>query len=228
MRLLLIEDDSALAENVRQQLVAHRFSVDLASNGEDGLFNLMENDYDLAIIDIGLPVMSGIDVIKEARQKQINTPVLILTARNRWQEKVEGLDAGADDYLTKPFHPEELLARANALIRRASGQTEPEIKAGPVTLNTRTHQVKVNGHELELTAYEYKVIEYLMLNPEKVISKTELTEHIYDQDFDLDSNVIEVFILRLRKKLCQHASDLKPINTLRGRGYQFNIPVSSH
>ncbi|CAM5205392.1 DNA-binding response regulator [Alishewanella longhuensis] len=163
-------------------------------------------------------------LIRKARKQEIKTPIIILTARGSWQEKVEGLDAGADDYLTKPFHNEELLARCNALIRRAAGQPDPTLSSGPISLNSRTQQVWLNDSEVSLTAYEYKVLEYFMLNPGKVISKTELTEHIYDQDFDLDSNVIEVFVLRLRKKL-DPEGDIKPIETLRGRGYRFNLVV---
>ena len=160
-------------------------------------------------------------MIRKARQNDVRTPVLILTARDRWQEKVEGLDAGADDYLTKPFHNEELLARVKALIRRASGQANPSIQFGPVCLDTVAEEITLNDVRLDLTAYEYKVMEYLILNPQKIVSKTELTEHIYDQDFDLDSNVIEVFVGRLRKKLDPDGT-LKPIETLRGRGYRLN------
>ncbi len=224
MRILLTEDDLALAENLKKMLQDNHFSVDVSHDGEDGLFQILEYPYDLAIIDIGLPKKDGMSLIREARAKGITIPVLILTARDRWQEKVEGLDAGADDYLTKPFHNEELLARCNALIRRAVGKSEPEMTAGPIRLNTRTQLVTVDGKSVTLTAFEYKVLEYLMLNPEKVISKTELTEHIYDQDFDLDSNVIEVFVLRLRKKL-DPGSKLAPIETLRGRGYRFALDI---
>jgi two-component system response regulator PhoP len=224
MRILLTEDDLALAANLKKILQDNHFSVDVSHDGEDGLFQILEYPYDLAIIDIGLPKKDGMSLIREARAKGITIPVLILTARDRWQEKVEGLDAGADDYLTKPFHNEELLARCNALIRRAVGKAEPEMTAGPMRLNTRTQLVTVDGKSITLTAFEYKVLEYLMLNPEKVISKTELTEHIYDQDFDLDSNVIEVFVLRLRKKL-DPGSKLAPIETLRGRGYRFALDI---
>ncbi|MBV2127678.1 response regulator transcription factor [Arsukibacterium indicum] len=225
MRVLVVEDEALLAEKIKQQLLQQQFSVDIAQDGDDGWFKLAEYPYDLAVIDIGLPKMDGLTLIRKARQKEIKTPIIILTARGSWQEKVEGLDAGADDYLTKPFHGEELLARCNALIRRAAGQPDPTLSAGPVSLNSRTQQVWVNDAEISLTAYEYKVLEYFMLNPSKVISKTELTEHIYDQDFDLDSNVIEVFVLRLRKKL-DPDGELKPIETLRGRGYRFNLTIS--
>ena len=224
MRILVTEDDIALADNLKTLLEQQNFSVDVAYDGEEGLFQIQENPYDMAIIDIGLPKINGMELIRKARQDGIAIPVLILTARDKWQEKVEGLDAGADDYLTKPFHNEELLARCNALIRRAQGQSDPELKAGPVRINTRTQQVYVDDKVLTLTAYEYKVLEYLMLNPEKVISKTELTEHIYDQDFDLDSNVIEVFVLRLRKKMDPKGA-IKPIETLRGRGYRFALTI---
>jgi len=221
MRILIAEDDSRLLTQLDSLLQTHGYSVDLADNGEKALYQLTEFPYDLAVIDIGLPKMDGFEVIRKARQKDIRCPVLILTARDRWQEKVEGLDAGADDYLTKPFHNEELLARVKALIRRAAGQANPIVQIGPIALDTVAEEITVNESLLELTAYEYKVLEYLMLNPQKVVSKTELTEHIYDQDFDLDSNVIEVFVGRLRKKL-DPESVLKPIETLRGRGYRIN------
>ena len=187
MRILIAEDDSRLLTQLDSLLQQHGYSVDLADNGEHALYLLNEYAYDLAIIDIGLPKMDGFEVIRNARQEDIRCPVLILTARDRWQEKVEGLDAGADDYLTKPFHNEELLARVKALIRRASGQANPVIQFGPISLDTVAEEITVNDAPLELTAYEYKVMEYLMLNPQKVVSKTELTEHIYDQDFDLDT-----------------------------------------
>tara|TARA_R110002126_G_scaffold10245_9_gene46470 strand:+ start:5725 stop:6402 length:678 start_codon:yes stop_codon:yes gene_type:complete len=225
MRVLVVEDENLLAEQIKQQLTQQQFSVDVAHDGDDGWFKLTEYPYDLAVIDLGLPKMDGLSLIRKARQQDVKTPIIILTARGSWQEKVEGLDAGADDYLTKPFHGEELLARCNALIRRAAGQPDPTLSAGPVSLNSRTQQVWLHDDEVSLTAYEYKVLEYFMLNPSKVISKTELTEHIYDQDFDLDSNVIEVFVLRLRKKLDPEGS-LKPIETLRGRGYRFNLSIS--
>ncbi|MBR9793735.1 MAG: response regulator transcription factor [Gammaproteobacteria bacterium] len=221
MRVLVAEDDSRLLMQLDSLFQQQGFSVDLADDGEKALFQLKEVNYDLAVIDIGLPKLDGFDVIRQARSSDVSTPVLILTARDRWQEKVEGLDAGADDYLTKPFHNEELLARVKALIRRASGQASSTIEFGPVVLDMQAKEIRVNARALDLTAYEYKVMEYLMLHPQKVISKTELTEHIYDQDFDLDSNVIEVFVGRLRRKLDPEGT-LKPIETLRGRGYRIS------
>ena len=221
MRILVAEDDSRLLMQLDSLFQQQGFSIDLADDGEKALFQLKEVNYDLAVIDIGLPKLDGFDVISQARSSDVSTPVLILTARDRWQEKVEGLDAGADDYLTKPFHNEELLARVKALIRRASGQASSTIEFGPVVLDMQAKEIRVNARALDLTAYEYKVMEYLMLHPQKVISKTELTEHIYDQDFDLDSNVIEVFVGRLRRKLDPEGT-LKPIETLRGRGYRIS------
>ncbi|WP_018983847.1 response regulator transcription factor [Salinimonas chungwhensis] len=221
MRVLVVEDDSRLLTQLDTLLQQHSFSVDLADDGQNGLFMLSEHPYDVAVIDIGLPRLDGLSLIQKARQQDVRTPILILTARDRWHEKVQGLDAGADDYLTKPFHNEELLARVKALIRRAAGQVNPVISAGPISLDTVAQQLSVDNTVLELTGYEYRVMEYLMLNPQKIISKTELTEHIYDQDFDLDSNVIEVFIGRLRKKL-DPAGSLQPIETRRGRGYRIN------
>lgn len=221
MRILIVEDDSRLLTQLDQFLQRQGYSVDLADDGEKALFLLREYPYDAAIVDVGLPKLDGFEVIKQTRKQNITCPILILTARDRWQEKVEGLDSGADDYLTKPFQEEELLARINALIRRSSGQASPKVTIGPMTLDTVMQELTVHGEALDLTAYEYKVIEYLMMNPKKIISKTELTEHIYDQDFDLDSNVIEVFVGRLRKKL-DPENTFKPIETLRGRGYRIN------
>jgi two-component system response regulator PhoP len=181
-----------------------------------------EYPVDAAIIDLGLPDFSGIELIKKLRKDNITIPILILTARSRWQEKVEGLEAGADDYLVKPFHYEELLARLNALIRRSAGQAQPVLSHDNIELNTVTQEVLVSGEKLELTAYEYKVLEYLMFRKGELITKSVLTAHIYDEEFDRDSNVIEVFIGRLRKKLDPDGSR-QPIETLRGRGYR--IPL---
>lgn len=219
MRILLIEDDLDLQQQIKHQLEQNKFSVDVASDGEVGLYQGIENPYDVAIIDLGLPKVDGITVVQTLRKEQITFPILILTARSSWQDKVEGLDAGADDYLAKPFHVEELLARVNALIRRSVSQLTPIIENGPFSLNTKSMEVLVNGQQVNLSSYEYKVFCYLTLHRGEVISKTVLTEHIYDQDFDLDSNVIEVFIRRLRKKL-DPDNKYQFIETLRGQGYK--------
>ena len=223
MRLLVIEDEASLRRQLCEQLRAAGYVVDDAANGKDGLMHGREYPIDLAVVDIGLPDLSGIEVIRGWRKQDKRFPVLILTARGRWQDKVEGLEAGADDYLVKPFQIEELLARVNALLRRAAGLAQPIVICGPVALDTASQQVRVDKRALELTAYEYKVLEYLMLHAGDVVSKTTLTEHVYDQDFDRDSNVIEVFIGRLRKKL-DPDERLNPIETLRGRGYRFTLP----
>jgi len=222
MRLLLVEDDLALQKNLHQHLVKEKYSVDLACDGEEGLFQGSEIDYDAAIIDVGLPIIDGISLIKKLRAQDKKFPILILTARDSWQDKVEGLDAGADDYLTKPFQVEELLARINALIRRSVGQASPLIVNGPLALNTKSKEVFVNNTLVNLSSYEYKVLEFLMTHLGEVKSKTVLTEHIYDQDFDLDSNVIEVFVRRLRKKLDPNG-EYQFIETLRGQGYKLKI-----
>ncbi|GAA6172975.1 response regulator transcription factor [Colwellia sp. KU-HH00111] len=219
MRLLLIEDDLALQHNLNEHLTSANYLVDLASDGETGLFQGQEYPYDAAIIDVGLPIIDGISVIRRLRESNIAFPIIVLTARDSWQDKVAGLDAGADDYLTKPFQPQELLARLNALIRRSVGQASPLIKNGPLTINTKSLQVEVNNHTVKLSSSEYKLLEYMMLHLDEVTSKAVLTEHIYDQDFDLDSNVIEVFIRRLRKKL-DPTNQYGFIETLRGHGYK--------
>jgi two-component system response regulator PhoP len=223
MRLLVIEDETSLRRQLCEQLRAAGHAVDDAANGKDGLLHGREYPIDLAVVDIGLPDLSGIEVIRAWRKQDRRFPVLILTARGRWQDKVEGLEAGADDYLVKPFHVEELLARVNALLRRAAGLAQPVVSCGPIQLDTAAQAVRVDKRALELTAYEYKVLEYLILHAGEVVSKTTLTEHVYDQDFDRDSNVIEVFIGRLRKKL-DPDDRFKPIETLRGRGYRFTLP----
>ena len=222
MRLLIVEDEPHIREQLQQYLQQQGYAVDTAADGKSGLFTGSEYPFDLAIVDLGLPEMSGIEVIQQWRQQGKTFPILILTARGKWQDKVEGLEAGADDYLVKPFHNEELLARTRALLRRAAGVSQPVIQFDGISINTSQQTVLLDQQDLELTAYEYKVIEYLVMNSDKVISKTELTEHIYDQDFDRDSNVIEVFVGRLRKKLDPEGK-LKPIETLRGRGYRWNL-----
>lgn len=218
MRILLVEDDQNLQKHVKEQLISAKYSVDVASDGESGLFQGQEFPYDAAIIDLGLPKLDGISVVKSLREQNFTFPILILTARGSWQDKVSGLDAGADDYLTKPFHTEELIARLNALIRRSAGQASPLIENGPFSINTASMQVSVNQQIVSLSSYEYKLFEYLMHHLGEVKSKSQLTEHIYDQDFDLDSNVIEVFIRRLRKKL-DPDNQYQFIETLRGQGY---------
>lgn len=205
-----------------QRLEGAGYAVDVAESGEDGEYIGNEFPVDIAVVDVGLPNISGIEMIRNLRERGKDFPILILTARGRWQDKVEGLESGADDYLVKPFHMEELEARLKALLRRAAGVAQPTITSGPITLNTTSQEVRLNNTLLELTAYEFKVLEYLMLNAGQVISKTELTEHIYAQDYDRDSNVIEVFIGRLRRKL-DPTNKLQPIETLRGRGYRFNM-----
>jgi two-component system response regulator PhoP len=219
MRLLFIEDDIDLQANLHRHLIAANYLVDLASDGETGLFQGQEYPYDAAIIDVGLPLLDGISVIRMLRDNNIDFPILVLTARDSWQDKVAGLDAGADDYLTKPFQAEELLARLNALIRRSAGQASPLIKNGPLTLNTKSLLVEVSNKPVKLSSSEYKLLEYMMHHLDEVTSKATLTEHIYDQDFDLDSNVIEVFIRRLRKKL-DPDNEYGFIETLRGHGYK--------
>lgn len=224
MRILVVEDEQKLCEQIQLFLADKGFAVDKAHNGRDGFFMGKEYPIDAAIIDLGLPDFSGIELIQRLRKNKVSVPILILTARSRWQEKVEGLEAGADDYLVKPFHYEELLARINALLRRSVGQAHPVLSHGNIELDTVAQEVTVSGVKLELTAYEYKVLEYLMFRKGELISKSVLTQHIYDEDFDRDSNVIEVFIGRLRKKLDPDGTR-KPIETLRGRGYR--IPLES-
>ncbi|MEJ2347004.1 MAG: response regulator transcription factor [Gammaproteobacteria bacterium] len=220
MRILVIEDEQALREQLRTRLQETGFAVDAVGDGDEGLYQGSEYPYDVAVVDLGLPGLSGIEVIRRWRQAGRDFPVLILTARGRWQEKVEGLEAGADDYMVKPFQAEELLARLRALLRRSGGWTQSRLECGPVALDMNTQEVRVDGEPVELTAYEYKVLEYLMLHAGEVVSKSVLTEHIYEQDFDRDSNVIEVFVGRLRRKL-DPGGTYQPIETLRGRGYRF-------
>ena len=223
MRILLVEDEAPLRETLAARLRREGFAVDAASDGEEGQYMGREVPFDLAIIDLGLPKLSGMDLVRDLRSQQKKFPILILTARSSWQDKVEGLKAGADDYLVKPFHVEELLARINALLRRAAGWSKPTLDCGPIVLDLAAQTVSVADDAVDLTSYEYKVLEYLMLHAGELVSKADLTEHIYQQDFDRDSNVLEVFIGRLRKKLDPDGA-LKPIETVRGRGYRFAIP----
>ncbi len=226
MRILLVEDEAPLRETLAARLKREGFAVDLAADGEEGLYFGREMPVDIAVIDLGLPKMSGMELVAALRKDGKKFPILILTARSSWQDKVEGLKSGADDYLVKPFHVEELLARLNALVRRASGWTRAVLECGPIALDTTAQTVTASGQQVELTSYEYKVLEYLILHAGELVSKADLTEHIYQQDFDRDSNVLEVFIGRLRKKL-DPDNVLKPIETVRGRGYRFAIPRSN-
>jgi len=218
--VLVVEDEEALRSQLVDYLKAEGYVTDEASDGEEALYFGREYEYDAAVVDLGLPKVDGVEVIKTLRAEDRSFPVLILTARSHWQDKVRGLEAGADDYLTKPFHMEELAARINALLRRAAGHASPVMSAGDLQLDTAKKEVRVAGDMVELTAFEYKVLEYLMVNGDRVVSKTELTDHLYDQDFDRDSNVIEVFVGRLRKKVDPEGTR-KPIRTVRGQGYRF-------
>ena len=218
MRILLIEDDPVLLNQVRNSLEDNGYSVDTALDGEEGHYLGDTEPYDAVVLDLGLPKIDGITVLEKWRKEDKKYPVLILTARDRWSEKVAGFDAGADDYLTKPFQMEELLARLRALIRRSAGHASSDIECGPLKIDTKANKVFMNGTKLKLTSHEYKIIEYFLHHQDKVISRTELTEHIYDQDFDRDSNTIEVFIGRLRKKLGENL-----IKTERGSGYRLSL-----
>ncbi len=221
MRILIIEDETTLREQLAHQLLQMGYVVDQAANGEEGGYMGREYPVDAAVVDLGLPDLSGMEVIRDWRANGQRFPILILTARGRWQDKVEGLEAGADDYLTKPFQFEELQARLNALIRRTGGWADPQLRWGQVTLDTVAQSVFNAGIPVELTAYEYRVLEYLIQRAGHVVSKSELAEHIYAEDDERDSNVIEVFVGRLRKKL-DAGADQPLIETLRGRGYRLN------
>jgi two-component system response regulator PhoP len=223
VRVLVVEDEAALREVLKADLSAAGYSVDLAADGEEGLYAAMEYPIDVAIIDLGLPKLSGFELIRQLRSRGKTYGVLILTARDRWQDKVEGFSAGADDYVAKPFHFAELQARLSALLRRSGGWASPKLVCGPLELDTRTQTVSVTGAAVELTSFEYRILEHLMLRAGEVISKSELTERLYEQDFDRDSNVVEVLVGRLRRKLDPEEL-IKPIETLRGRGYRLSLP----
>ncbi len=219
MRLLVVEDERELAGQIAKTLREAGYAVDVAHDGEEGLYLGEVEPYDAVILDLGLPAVDGLTVLRRWREAGRSMPVLILTARDRWSEKVEGFDAGADDYVAKPFSMEEVLARIRALIRRAAGHASPELACGPLRIDTRSRRVSVDGAPVALTAHEFKLLSYLMHHQCKVVSRTELVEHIYDQDFDRDSNTIEVFVGRLRKKL-----GVDVIKTLRGQGYLLAPP----
>ena len=226
MKALIVEDDADLRRQLKLQLEQRGYTIEESGNGREAHYLGQEYEYDIAIVDIGLPEVSGLEVIRQWRAEGNTLPVLVLTARGDWQDKVEGLEAGADDYLAKPFHAEELLARLNALVRRASGHASPVLRFGPLELDTAARVVTRDRAEVRLTSYEYRTLEYLMLNAGKTISKAELTEHLYHQDYDRDSNVLEVFIRRLRQKLDPEQT-LQPITTVRGLGYRFALEDSN-
>jgi two-component system, OmpR family, response regulator len=219
MRILVVEDDPDLRRQLADALSHAGYAVDLAADGEDGHFLGDTEPYDAVVLDLGLPKLDGVTILERWRSDGKEFPVLILTARDRWSEKVKGFDAGADDYLTKPFYTAELLARLRALLRRAAGHSAPAIEAGALRVDTRSARATVNGEPIRLTAHEYRVLAYLMHHQGRVVSRTELVEHIYDQEFDRDSNTIEVFIGRLRKKIGSAR-----IETERGLGYRLVVP----
>lgn len=222
MRILIIEDEPRLRAQLRNGLESQSYRVDDSGDGQDGLYLATEYPFDAAIVDLGLPGLSGIEIIKALRQQGKALPILILTARDRWQDKVEGLEAGGDDYLAKPFQMEELLARLKALLRRAAGSIGQTLRGGAVNLDLVAQKVLVNGEEVDLTAFEYRLLEYLMQQRGKVIAKSELADYLYPHDQDRDSNVLEVLLGRLRRKLDPDGT-LQPIETLRGRGYRFTL-----
>ncbi|WP_295894676.1 response regulator transcription factor [uncultured Vibrio sp.] len=217
MKILVVEDEPRLGEQILETLEGAGWVPELSQDGIDALYRATSEEWDAIVLDLGLPKLDGLTVLKGIRDENINTPVVILSARDTLTQRVEGLNAGADDYLTKPFEMVELIARIRAQLRRASGNAAPVMQIGDLSLDTRTSKVLWQGQVISLTALEYKVVAYFMHNPEKVISRTELVEHIYKQDFDRDSNTVEVFIGRIRKKL-----DPKVIKTVRGLGYQLN------
>ncbi len=215
MRILIVEDESLLASRLAHTLGERGYAADVAADGERGDFLVSTEQYDAVILDLGLPRVDGLTLLERWRAAGIAVPVLVLTARGSWSEKVRGIDGGADDYLTKPFQIEELLARLRALIRRSSGQLTPELRHGAVVLDPRTSQVTLDGQPVKLTSHELRVLSYLMHHRGRVVSQAELTEHIYAQTFDRDSNTVEVFIARLRRKL-----GASTIETVRGLGYR--------
>jgi len=219
MRILVVEDDQDLLRQLKSALGDAGYVVDVAEDGEEGHFLGDTEPYDAVVLDIGLPMMDGISVLERWRRDGRTMPVLLLTARDRWSDKVAGIDAGADDYVAKPFHMEEVLARLRALVRRSAGHASNVVSCGPVEVDTRSGRVAVDGQTVKLTSHEYRLLAYLMLHKDRVVSRTELIEHLYDQDFDRDSNTIEVFVGRLRKKV-----GAPIIETIRGLGYRIAEP----
>lgn len=222
MKLLVVEDEHKLRAQVCEALAQQGYLIEQACDGEEALYMGKEIPIDLAIVDLGLPKINGVEVIKQWRRDECAFPIIILTARGNWQDKVEGLDAGADDYLVKPFHLEELYARIKALLRRFGGHSSSKLRFGAIEIDLSAKQVALDAKTLDLTAYEYNILEYLIHHADRPVSKTELTEHLYEQDYDRDSNVIEVLVGRLRKKLDPSAS-VSPILTIRGQGYRFGL-----
>src|SRR6188768_1388869 len=219
MRILVVEDDTNLNRQLKEALTEAGYAVDVAFDGEEGHFLGDTEPYDAIVLDIGLPQMDGLSVLEEWRRAGKTTPVILLTARDRWSDKVQGIDAGADDYVAKPFHMEEILARVRALVRRAAGHASSELSCGPLRLDTKASKADINGKSLKLTSHEFRLLAYLMHHMGQVVSRTELVEHLYDQDFDRDSNTIEVFVGRLRKKM-----GIDMIETVRGMGYRMREP----
>jgi len=219
MRLLIVEDDPDLNRQLMSALADAGYAVDSAKDGEEGHYLGDTEPYDAVVLDLGLPILDGVSVLEKWRRAGKKMPVLILTARDRWSDKVAGFDAGADDYVAKPFHMEEVLARIRALVRRSAGHATSELVCGPLMLDTKSARVTVDGTAIKLTSLEFRLLSYLMHHKGKVISRTELVEHLYDQDFDRDSNTIEVFVGRLRKKL---GADV--LHTIRGMGYCVSEP----
>lgn len=223
MRLLVVEDDRDLNRQLVTALTDAGYAIDTATDGEEGHFLGDTETYDAVILDLGLPKMDGISVLEQWRRDDKKMPVLILTARDRWSDKVAGMDAGADDYVAKPFHMEEILARVRALLRRTAGHAKSEIECGPLAIDTKSTRVTMDGTAVKLTSLEYRLLAYLMHHRGRVVSRTELVEHLYDQDFDRDSNTIEVFVGRLRKKIPGNF-----ITTIRGLGYCLVNPEDEH
>jgi len=225
MRILIVEDEPALQQQVRAGIETQGYTVDATGDGKEALYLATEYSYDAAVVDLGLPGLSGLDIIARLRKSGSHLPILILTARDRWQDKVKGLEAGGDDYLTKPFQMEELLARLKAILRRAAGVAQDVLELGAISMNLSAQKVVVAGTEVELTSYEYKLLEHLARNRTRVLSKDELASHLYPHNEERDSNVIEVLIGRLRRKLDPEGS-LQPLETVRGRGYRFTAGTS--
>jgi two-component system OmpR family response regulator len=222
LRLLVVEDDKDLNRQLVNAFEQAGYAVDRAFDGEEGWFLGDTEPYDAIVLDIGLPKKDGLSVLEEWRRAGRKAPVLLLTARDRWSDKVQGFDAGADDYVAKPFHMEEVLARLRALVRRAAGHASSQLACGSVSLDTRSGRVTVDGNPVRLTSHEYRLLSYMMHHSGRIVSRAELVEHLYDQDFDRDSNTVEVFVGRLRKKL-----GVDVIQTIRGLGYLVAIPGAS-